>query len=248
MPRRSPALTRGVAAVAGLGALVGGLLATGAATPVVEDVVSLAPGATPAATAPAGGTVDGQRVAGVADHSDTGWMRDDGRAEWSGDRMVPKGPTGSDRAQLPANPSAPRIQVPENPKGRQFFQEPATRMREYKLQPRSSCFQQRGPEMPVRTFSATPGKGQVTLSWWDLGDPDTVSYQIDVVSVSDGGSDRRAVTVKAPNTCKTMTVTITGLRSGAGYGFWLVATNRAPEQGGKPYRTGRGQSPTVAVL
>jgi len=241
---------RTLIALAGGGALLGYLLASGAAAPLISDAVALVQGPAAEVTAASNDTtVNGDRIALNANttynNSQNAWMANDKRPEWSAQRMVPQGPTGASAAQKPAAPQAPAIQVPEDPKGRQFFTrgEP---MRHYDLKPRGACPQSYGRGLYVQHFSAVPGKGSATVSWYDLGDPNAVEYQIDAVSVSDAGS----VTTKkmaAPKACKEVSMTFTGLQSGTSYVFMLTATDVSPEQENRQYRVGRGQTPVIVV-
>jgi hypothetical protein len=219
-----------IAAVLALSAATGYLLLSGALDPVLNDAVTKALGRHDTVADA------GLKTAPVAD-----WQYFDGRPEWSSVRGVPQVVGPAD----PVTPSRPKIAPPENPHRWQFSS--AAAMPHYKLQPMSSCFQPRGPAAIVHGLTATPGKGSVKIKWWDLGDPDTQSYQIAAVPVDQAGTITWT-TVAAPKTCKEVNATITGLNSGWKYEFQLVATNISRAQKGVTYRPSRGQTETVTIL
>ena len=251
VPLSSPKSQRTVAALTGAGALMGWLLASGAAAPVIADVVALVNPATSTAAAEAssGTTLNGKRVelsdsrTSTVTSSDT-WMNNDQRAEWSSERQVPQGPSGLSAVQQPVQPQTPAIQVPENPKGRNLFLSAAP-MTRHELKPRGACPQSHGKGLRVGHLSAEPGIGSVTISWWDLGDPNTSEYHIEAVSMNDGSVTTKIVA--APKTCRQVTTVIRGLTSGTGYVFMLTAMNTSPEQHNRLYRVDRGQTPTITI-
>ena len=251
MPIRS-SRQRTLFALAGAGALMGWLLASGAAAPVIADVVARVSPEPAAATAQSsiGTTVNGKRVAlsdsttGTTGSSGT-WMDGDQRPEWSTQRQVPQGPSGTSAVQPPSNPQAPLIQVPENPKARELFVQGAP-MRRYDLKPRGACPQSHGKGLHVGQLAAEPGAGSATISWWDLGDPNTIEYRITAVPIT-GPGQVTTKTVAAPKTCKNVSMAFTGLTSGTSYLFMITAANSSPEQGGRIYRADRGQTPTITI-
>ena len=232
-------LTRIVPGVAlGVSGLAGFLLATGALAPVIGAL-------TPSPKAPA------EQVEPVAawtsqgttsDWSDDGWMDDDSRPEWSSARSVP----GASRPASPSLPSRPSIGVPENPK--RFLRgggpPPVAAI---KLAARKSCFQQRNPGSTVKSFTVTPTKGGASVSWWDIGDPDTKSYQLTAVPTGGGSSTAVSRAVAAPGGCTTVNTSMSGLTSGQTYQFWLTALNTSAVNG-KQYRPTVGQSNSIVVL
>jgi hypothetical protein len=232
--RRNPSsLARnGVAAALALTVASGYLLVSGALDPVLNQAVTLALGRDKPAPAAAG-----LKSAPVAD-----WQYFDDRPEWSSVRGVPQVSGPAD----PVTPTRPKIAPPENPIHFRFSS--AAAMPHYKLQAMSSCFQPRGPGATVAGLTTTAGKGKVTIKWWDLGDPDTLNYQIAAIPIDQNSGTIAWTTVAAPKTCKEVTATVTGLKSGRRYMFQLVATNISRAQKGRTYRPSRGQTETVTVL
>lgn len=219
----------------GLGAvgLAAFLLATGALAPVVS---ALTP--SPAAPAPV------EQVEPVAAWTSDTWLDHDPRPEWSGGRTA-DGPSAS-RPSSPSVPSRPSIGVPENPKRFLRGGVPPNNV-ELRLAPRPSCFQQRSMAAPVRSFAVTPRRQGVAVSWWDIGDPDTTSYQLTAVPTGLRGGVTVSKPVAAPGACRTVRTTMSGLVSGQTYRFWLTALNVSPVNG-RQYRPTRGQSNSVVVL
>src|SRR5690349_4453319 len=164
---RGAAVARNGIAVALAVAIASGyLLASGALDPVLGKAVALALGRDPDPTA----TLNAAKV--------TDWMYFDDRPEWSSLREVPTPP---DQPDPPVPPTRPQVAPPENPHHWQFSG-PAP-MPHYSLKPMDSCFQPRGPGENVAQLTATAGTKSATVSWWDLGDPDTRSYQLAIVRV-----------------------------------------------------------------
>jgi hypothetical protein len=80
-------------------------------------------------------------------------------------------------------------------------------------------------------LNATPGVGQASVTWMSLGGPRVVEYKVAAVLQNrPGGPNPPATwtTVAKPSGCQQMTATVTGLRSGSWYVFWLdvVVTTR----------------------
>jgi hypothetical protein len=227
----APIARQALTGVLAIATAAGYLLVSGTLDPVLRDVVVLAIGRQ------AGTAVDGgPKVARVAD-----WQYFDDRPEWSPQRLVATGPTAP---EPPNAPRRPQVAPPENPHHWQFSG-PAP-MPHYTLRARSSCFQPRGPGATVPSLTATPGKGSATVSWWDLGDPDTRSYQIDAVPVGQVGAVIRT-TVAAPNACKSVSVPVRGLKTGVVYQFTLLATNQSQVQTARTYQISRGQTQAVVI-
>jgi len=222
----------------------GYLLTSGALDPLLRDAVTRAVDGPGEAE-----VVPGFDAAPIAD-----WQYFDDRPEWSSLRQVPALPK---KPQDPVMPLRPVVAPPENPHRHQFTGPPP--MPRYSLQPPDSCFQPRGPGLNVEALSAVPVKGGATLTWWDLGDPDTRSYQVAIVPVGATGNPVgytdwstetepvRFLDVAAPNTCKQIEVPITGLKSGDAYRFWLLANNESQVQTRK-YRPTRGETNTITIL
>jgi hypothetical protein len=241
----TPAARNGIAAVLAVVAATGYLLTSGALDPVLRDAVAVAVGDDGADEAADNSGLD---AAPIAD-----WQYFDDRPEWSTLRKIPKGPS---RPQEPVEPARPVVAPPENPHHWQFSGPRA--MPHYSLKPPDSCPQPRGLGLNVARLTAIPGKKSATVTWWDLGDPDTRSYQIAIVPVGATGNPVgytdwstetepvRFQDVAAPNTCKQVSVAISGLRSGDAYRFWLLANNESQVQK-RNYRPTRGETETVTI-
>ena len=241
--RRGEAVARnGIAAALAVLVATGYLLVSGALDPVLRDVVILA----------FGQDEDADDVPTLNATPITDWMYFDDRPEWSSVREVPKVPS---RPDPPVDPARPAVAPPENPH-RWQFSGPAP-MPHYSLKAMDSCFQPRGPGHNVARLTAIPGIKSATVTWWDLGDPDTRSYQLAILRVgasrnpvgspTDPTAEQvRFMTVPAPNNCEEVSVDVTGLRSGGAYRFWLTANNRSPVQD-RDYRPTRGETETVTI-
>ena len=234
MPARGSVARNGIAAAVAVLTAAGYLLACGALDPALRGAVTLARG---------GDDDPALETTAVAD-----WMYFDDRPEWSSLREVPKPPTRPDQ---PVQPVRPAVAPPENPHRWQFTA-PGP-MPHYALKPPDSCFQPRGPGVAVERLTAIPGTGSATVTWWDLGDPDTRSYEIAIVPVGAVINPVGAVntsitylTLPAPNTCKQITVNVPGLRSGETYRFWLLANNASQVQN-RNYRPSRGETESITI-
>jgi len=247
--RRGRAVARnGIAAALAVTVATGYLLVSGALDPVLADAVTLAVGKDDLAATSGDADV---RLNAIPI---TDWMYFDDRPEWSSLRKVPKLPARPDQ---PVEPNRPLVAPPENPKHWQFTG-PAP-MPHYSLKPPDSCFQPRGPGMTVERLTAVAGTKSATVSWWDLGDPDTRSYQIAIVPIGATGNPVgftdvstvtepvRFIDVAAPNTCKEVSVLVTGLKTGDAYRFWLLANNESQVQV-RNYRPSRGETETVTIM
>jgi len=239
MRRGATAARTALTAVIATGAVIAGLFVTGALDPVLNAAVTAlrqkAADRRPATT---------DRTARVAD-----WQFFDDRPEWSSLRGVPTvtGPVG------PAAPVRPAVAPPENPHRWVFYGPPP--MPHYRLRTLTDCPQPRGPGLYVQNFTVTTGTGGATVTWWDLGDPDTRDYTIVAVPnyVNMGDSSRpvaapaRVTTlVPAPKTCKQITVKVTGLINGNNYQFVLEARNKS-NVNNRDYEVTRAQSGFVKI-
>jgi hypothetical protein len=260
VPHRSSARQRALLALAGTGILAGCVLTSGAAVPLMTDLVAMAAsgsadtgapdpssrsaaGAAGAAEVAVGRTVNGNRVA--LSKAATGWMEGDQRPEWGRDRLVPQGPTGSDAPQEPQDPGVPQIQVPENPKGRVLFN-PGQAMPRYELKPRPDCPQQYGMDVMVKHLTAVSTvAGTANLTWWDPNDPNNTGYEIDAILVATG--QVTTTLVKPPQACTDVSVDIPGLTSGAKYKFIVSELAVSEVQSKRVYRIGRGQTPEIVI-
>jgi hypothetical protein len=234
----------GAAAVLAAAVATGYLLTSGALDPVLQQLASQAVGDSSAPE-----VTPGFEAAPIAD-----WQYFDDRPEWSTLRQVPAMP---EKPDPPVMPLRPVVAPPENPHRWRFNGPPP--MPHYSLKPPDSCFQPRGPGHNVETLSAVPVVKGATVTWWDLGDPDTRSYQLAVVPVGATGNPVgytdwsqysepvRFLNVAAPNDCKLVTVRVTGLKSGDAYRFWLLANNQSQVQTRK-YRPSRGETQTITAL
>lgn len=277
MQRGTPAVRNGIAAMlAGLAA-AGYLVGSGALDPVLRSAVTTALGEDGPGSADAGGSGGSDR-SGSRDRAGGGtqgggepgepgegaeqlaitrvadWMYFDDRPEWS---TLRENPRPAQRPKEPATPLRPAVAPPENPH-RVQFSGPAP-MPRHSLEPMRDCPQPRGQGHNAQRLTAEPGVESATVTWWDLGDPDTVSYQIAIVPVGATGNPVgytnwstetepvRYIEVDAPRTCRQESALITGLKSGDAYRFWLLANNDSPVQNGRRYRPTRGETETVTI-
>ncbi|HST82641.1 MAG TPA: hypothetical protein VLL08_12980 [Kineosporiaceae bacterium] len=234
MRARGSVARNGIAAAVAVLTAAGYLLVSGALDPALRGAVTLALGP------------DDDPALQTTPISD--WMYFDDRPEWSSLRKVPKLPTRPDQ---PVDPVRPEVAPPENPHRWQFTA-PGP-MPHYALKPPDSCFQPRGPGTTVERLTAIAGTGSATVTWWDLGDPDTRSYELAIVPVGAiinpigaVNTPIRYLTIPAPNTCKQITVNIPGLRSGEAYRFWLLANNESQVQK-RNYRPSRGETESITI-
>jgi hypothetical protein len=243
MRRRRDLARNGIAAALAVLTATGYLLVSGALDPVLRTAVAVAlrqdekSGTT---------TLNATPI--------TDWMYFDDRPEWSTLREIPALPARPDQ---PVEPARPVVAPPENPHHWQFSGPPP--MPHYSLKPPDSCFQPRGQGLNVERLTARPGTRSATLTWWDLGDPDTRTYQIAIVPVGATGNPVgytdvstvtepvRFQTVPAPNNCEQVTATVTGLKTGDAYRFWLLANNESQVQT-RNYRPTRGETQTITIL
>jgi hypothetical protein len=76
------------------------------------------------------------------------------------------------------------------------------------------------------------GNGSATVTWWDDGDPSTLSYKV-IASpqrLVKGTQPTNPSRTKAVGTgCTNLTVTITGLQHKVGYLFWLDEVSKSYE-------------------
>ena len=242
--RQRPWVAYWTTAITALAVSSGLLLMSGALDPVLQDVITGALGRDHAGSGNTG-SGRGLPASRVAD-----WQYFDDRPEWSSLRGVPQ-------VQRPADPVAPArplVAPPENPHRFVFSGPPP--MPHYKLKSMSSCPQPRGPNHYVEHYTATLGVGSATVSWWDLGDPDTLEYTLvsvpDYVNVFDGSQPiiRTPIvrtTVAAPGTCRRVSATVTGLISGMNYDIVLQATNTSRTQLVKTYVITRAQTGALLI-
>jgi hypothetical protein len=233
-----------IGAVLGVAVVAGYLVASGALDPLIGDAVTkvVALRARPAEAADQSGRV---RAAKVAD-----WQYFDDRPPWSSVRGVPQVPGPQD----PVAPTRPAVAPPENPHRWNFYA-PAP-MPHHSLRPMTSCPQPRGPGHYVENFEVTSIKGGATVSWWDLNDPDLVSYELDAVPeyVVVGNSTRpvpqlpiKRLTIAGPRACTKVGATITGLTTGASYHIVLLAVNTSRVQSNLTYKVNRGTTDRVVI-
>jgi hypothetical protein len=233
MRRSTPKARNWTTVLLAVVAIGAGLVASGTLDPVLSAAVTMALNHEKSS----GPTLN---AAPVAD-----WQYFDDRPEWSSQRGVPQ----VEGVQQPTAPTRPLIAPPENPIHFIFNGPPP--MPHYSLAPKPGCPQPRGPNRYVERFLTTVSAGTGTATWWDLGDPDTVSYDLVAVPLYINLYDNtrnipRPTTVRAnvpaPNACKQMTATVTGLTSGTSYLFTLQAINTSRVQTGRTYVITRAQS------
>jgi hypothetical protein len=235
------------AAVAASGAA---LLHSGAVDPVLTAVAGQVAARTghaqPAAAAPSPG-----RTARVA------WSWDLGAPTWDAtlprpSRLTPVHRIDPVSPAQPAQPVQPRLPdgTPPDDGSRPYWYQMAATNPKVALTPMPGCPQYHGPS--ARTWmSSTPGKGSVTLTWWDLGDPSISRFEIGAFARA-GANDKPSMTwtsvpARKAGTCGTVTATITGLSSGVGYDFWLESVNKDPLNPGSYYRTSRGRTEVMTI-
>lgn len=234
---RSTVLT----AAAGLLAVAGGLFVTGALDPVVTEVLATAGnGSDPADR---GEQINAGRIAD--------WMYYEDVPEWSSVRGVPQvsGPTQA------TAPTRPAIAPPEHPH-RVLMTGPPP-MPTYEMAPRDDCMQPHNPVSIAHNFVATAtGNQQVSVRWWDMGDPDTQRYEVvavpEYVNFFDYSRPRvyppkRFSTVIPSGGCAQMRTTVTGLQAGSSYTFVLMAINRSPLNNNRIYSITRARSEPITV-
>jgi hypothetical protein len=238
--RRSSASKASVWGTAALAVSVatGFLLATGALDPVLTDAVTLALHRDQTAD-------DAPRTQRVAD-----WQYFDNRPEWSSVRGVPQ----VARPDSPAVPTRPAIAPPENPIHFPFAGPPP--MPHYSLKPMGACFQARGPGHYVQNFVSSVGLNSVTITWWDLGDPDIIEYQIHAIPQFTNQGDMRTPitqpasvekTIAPPKACTQVTTTISGLTAGEQYQVFLESKNKSQTQANRTYMITRAQTETLSI-
>lgn len=244
-------MTKRMTAALAVVGISGYLLVAGVLDPVLADAITLAqglhrPGAHHGAAGSAAEAGTDLKVGRVAD-----WQYFDDRPEWSSLRGVPQ---VSGPAQ-PGEPTRPAIAPPENPIHFIFSAPPP--MPHYSLKPMGACPQPHGPALEEEQFVVTPGTapGTAMATWWDIADPDVQKYRI-VASpgyVNVGNGSRTVVrpkqvitTVTPPTACRQVTVTVTGLVSGATYFFTLESLNQSPTRN-LPYEITRGQSKNITI-
>ena len=143
--------------------------------------------------------------------------------EWSPQRGVPE----VGHPARPAAPEAPDIQAPENVHRRRYLL-PAP-VPTISLEPMHDCPGYLGPERLTAVGATTQGGGSVTVTWYDPNDADTRSYRVVTFPVEAGVDPVMSYTpVAAPHRCVQMTATVTGLKVGGRYEFWLEAVNSDP--------------------
>jgi len=82
------------------------------------------------------------------------------------------------------------------------------------------------PVPPVPSgLTATPGNGQITLNW--TGSVQASYYLVSIYAPDDDGSNAH-LSVAAPPSGTAVSVTVTGLTNGAGYGFAVQAATQDP--------------------
>lgn len=233
----------------GLLALVGGLFTTGALDPVVSDVLAITRGRAADAAADSGGTAGSVRQLNAGPVAD--WMYYEDVPEWSSVRGVPQVPTPT---QAPA-PTRPAIAPPEHPH-RVLFDGPPP-MPTMELAPRDDCMQPHNPVSIARNFVVTAtGNQQVSVRWWDMGDPDTQRYEVvavpEYLNFFDYSRPRvyppkRSATVAPIGGCGQMRTTVGGLQAGVTYSFVLMAINRSPLNNNRMYTITRARSEPITI-
>ena len=230
-----------MAASLGLVVVVGGLFTNGALDPVVQDAVALVK----AKAATDAGTTD-LNADNVVD-----WMYYEDVPEWSSVRGIPQVP----RPTGPSQPERPAIAPPEHP--HRIIVNGPPPMPTVSLKPRDNCMQPHNPVSIAHNFVVTPiGNGSVSVRWWDMGDPDTQTYEVVAVPqyVNQGNYSprrpdppKRFTAVKPVGGCAQMQTTVTGLQPGARYSISLMAVNTSPINHDRLYTITRASSEVIAI-
>jgi hypothetical protein len=239
------------AAVAASGAVFVG---SGGADPLLAAAAEQVAARTGGAPAEAAGAASPERSARVSFSWNLGSPR------WDATLPQPRRLTAA-RSIDPANPAKPAQPAqPRPPDGTPpddgrppIWYGIAASNPKVELEPMRSCPQFRGPSARI-WMTVTPRKGGVTLSWWDIDDPETLRYEIGAFrraglgsGSSPGAMTWTRVPLPAARGCRTMTATITGLASGVGYDFWLEAVNRDPLDKSRTYRMSRGRTEVLDI-
>ncbi|MDR7273910.1 hypothetical protein [Catenuloplanes atrovinosus] len=83
-------------------------------------------------------------------------------------------------------------------------------------------------------LTVTPGAGQATVSWVNVGDPAVASYRLAAIPQTIYHGEQPPADwqdVPAGEGCTTITQTVTGLKKGEAYIFWLDAIVNSYEYG-----------------
>jgi hypothetical protein len=94
-------------------------------------------------------------------------------------------------------------------------------------------------------LAVVPGTGSAAVSWQNLADPSITSYRVAAVSqdlMLGTQPPPTWVTITAGPTCAQATVTVSGLRNGGRYVFWLDAV---VTRSGREYQVGESTGITV---
>ncbi|GAB3279236.1 hypothetical protein [Kineosporia babensis] len=229
-----------LAASAGFLAVFGGLFTTGALDPLIHDTVAL---------------VQAKADSGQPEQLNAGkvvdWMYYEDVPEWSQVRGVPKAP----RVSKPTEPARPRIAPPEHPH-RVLFNGPPP-MPVVSLQPPDDCMQPHNPVSIAHNFAVTAtGGGNVSVRWWDMGDPDTQTYEVVAVpeyvnqfnySRNVPQPPKKFTSVKPVGGCAQMNTTVSGLPRGARYTFALMGVNKSPLNSNRTYSITRATSEVIRI-
>ncbi|MDP9825779.1 fibronectin type III domain-containing protein [Kineosporia succinea] len=222
----------------GVAAMTGGLFVSGTLDPVVHDVVAY--------VSSGSSDANGLNAEKVAD-----WMYTDDVPDWSQVRGVPE---KVQRPSAPTDAVRPTIAPPESPHRFIFSGQPP--MPTYSLAPRDDCMQPHNPVSIAHNFVVTAtGGGSVSVRWWDMGDPDTQTYEVVAVpryvnqydySRPRADPPKKFTEVKASKGCKQMSTTVTGLAKGSQYTFSLMGVNKSPLNG-RAYSITRATSETITI-
>jgi hypothetical protein len=230
----------------GLALVAGGLFVTGALDPVVHDAVGLVKAKAASGEELRTGGGEELKTGKVAD-----WMYYEDVPEWSSVRGVPQ----IRRPTNPTQPSRPEIAPPEHPH-RVLFSGPPP-MPTVSLKPPDDCMQPHNPVAIAHNFVVTAtGGGTVSARWWDMGDPDTQTYEVVAVPdyVNQGNYSprkpdppKRFTSIKPPGGCQQMRTSVSGLQPGANYTITLMAVNRSAINKNQLYSITRATSEIITV-
>ncbi len=237
---------------AAVAASAGVFLSSGAADPLVAAAVEQVARRTGSAPSSEAADASSPRTVRVAS-----WSWTQGSPTWDArlpqpSRLTPVkriDPASPGRPSRPVQPRLPDGTPPDENRPWNPYGIAATNPK-VGLEPMRSCPQYRGPSARI-WMTVTPAKGQVTLSWWDIADPEALRWEIGAFArTAKSGAPSMSwteVPIRAGRTCGTVTARITGLESGVGYDFWLETVNRDPVAPTRTYRMSRGRTEVIDI-
>lgn len=115
------------------------------------------------------------------------------------------------------------------------------------MEPMRSCPQYSGPQVGV-LLDAVPAAGQVSLSWWNYGDPDILEWRVAAIEYTQRGSPNPTwETFTLPIGCYQAGHVVTGLESGKRYEFILEAVEKNHAGRGTALHRSIGHSSLITI-